>query len=207
MKYIITIVIIFSSLCSNAQSNYEKGMQKAFDLWQENKTEEAANLFERIAQAEPNNWLPPFYVAQINIINSFKEKDKDKMIVQMKKAQDFVNDTKAISKENPNVMVLEAQLLTAWVVYDGQQYGMKYSGKITQLYNKAEQLAPENPAVVLGKAEWLMGSAKYFGKDTTPYCQDVEKAIQLFATFKPASEFHPRGSLEHAKAVLETNCK
>lgn len=206
MKTITTLLFFIVSLSGFSQSNYEKGMRKAFDLWGENKTEEAANLFERIAQAEPDNWLPPFYVAQINIINSFNEQDKEKMMLQMKKAQDFVNDTKAIAKDNPDVMVLEAQLLTAWVVYDGQQYGMKYSAKITQLYNQAAQLAPENPMVVLGKAEWDMGSAKYFGKDTTPYCDNVKKAIQLFATFKPASEFHPSGSLKHAQNVLKNNC-
>jgi len=207
MKHLFTIAILLLSVCSLAQTKYETGMQKAFDYWTSNNPWEAANLFERIAQAEPENWLPPFYVAQINIIESFNEKDRDKMVLQLNKARDFVNDAKALSKENADLLVLEAQLLTAWVVYDGQQYGMKYSAKITELYNKAKQLAPENPMVVLGKAEWEMGSAKYFGQDTKPYCEDVNKAIQLFATFKPASAFHPTGSLKHAQAVLEANCK
>ena len=41
---------------------YEQGMGKAFGLWKENKSTEASDLFERIAAAEPNNWLPNYYV-------------------------------------------------------------------------------------------------------------------------------------------------
>ncbi len=59
-----------------AQSNYEKGMQKAFELWETNPTE-ASNLFERIATADTDNWLPSYYAAQINIIKSFRQKAKD----------------------------------------------------------------------------------------------------------------------------------
>ena len=70
MKKIIIIVTVLVSGFVNAQTNYEKGMQKAFDLWTQNKPTEAANMFERIAKAEPDNWLPPYYAAQINILYS-----------------------------------------------------------------------------------------------------------------------------------------
>ncbi len=206
-KLLILSVLALLSIQAIAQSKYETGMRKAFDLWQADQPWEAANLFERIAQAEPDNWLPPFYAAQINVFASFSEKDADKLIPQLKKAQDLVNDARAISNNNPEILLLEAQLLTAWIVYDGQKYGMKYSGKISELYSKAEKLAPDNPRVVLGKAEWDMGAAAWFGKSTVPYCKDVKRAIELFATFTPEGEFHPKGGLEHAQDVLAENCK
>tara|TARA_R100000988_G_scaffold37168_1_gene18661 strand:+ start:774 stop:1403 length:630 start_codon:yes stop_codon:yes gene_type:complete len=202
----ITLFVILA-LSANAQTKYEQGMRKAFNLWEANDPWGAANIFERIAQAEPNNWLPPYYVAQVNVFASFNEKDEEKLLPQLQKAQDFINDAKAISKNNAEILVLEAQLLTAWIVYDGQKYGMKYSGKISELYSKAAQLAPDNPRVVLGKAEWDMGTATWFGKTTEPYCKDVQRAIELFATFTPAGEFHPKGGLEHANEVLAKNCK
>tara|TARA_R100000935_G_scaffold8302_7_gene17428 strand:- start:59451 stop:60080 length:630 start_codon:yes stop_codon:yes gene_type:complete len=207
MRTTITLLaIILLSLTTQAQTKYEKGMRKAFDLWEANEAMEAANIFERIAQAETNNWLPPYYAAQVNVFASFSEKDEAKLIPQLKKAQDLVNDAKAISKDNAEILVLEAQLLTAWIVYDGQKYGMKYSGKISELYTKAAQVAPDNPRVVLGKAEWDMGAAKWFGKSTEPYCDDVKRAIELFATFTPEGEFHPKGGLDHAQEVLAENC-
>ena len=78
MKKIIIITISLMSFTGIAQTKYEKGMTKAFDLWQDQQQWEAANLFERISQAEMDNWLPPFYVAQINVLYSFNEKDEAK---------------------------------------------------------------------------------------------------------------------------------
>lgn len=207
MKKTIFILLAVISFTAFGQVKYEEGMRKAFELWKAEKPWEAANLFERIAQAEPDNWLPPFYVAQINVFQSFSEKDKERLTAQLKKARDFLNDAKAISKENPEIMVLEAQWHTAWIVFDGQQYGMTYSGKVAALYQAALKLAPDNPRVVFGKVEWDMGSARFFGQPVQPFCEDLQRAIDLFATFKPEGEFHPQGGEAYARSVLGTNCK
>jgi len=83
---------------------------------------------------------------------------------------------------------------------------MTLSMKNAELYKKAFELAPENPRVVLSKAEWDMGSAKYFGQSTEPYCKDVEHSLELFATFKAESAFHPNWGKDRAKEVLK-QCK
>lgn len=206
MKRILFILITLIAANGFTQSKYQQGMQKAFELWKADKPWEAANLFERIAQAESDNWLPPFYVAQINVFNSFNEKDKEKMVAQMEKARNFLNDAKALTENNEEILVLEAQLLTAWVVYDGQQYGMKYSPKIAELYQKAFEINSQNPRVVLGKAQWDIGTARFFNQPTDGYCDDIRKAIELFANENPDEEFDPRGGGEYAEQVLQDNC-
>ncbi len=217
-KIVIYIAIIFlgSGLYAqeeNASANneqltkYQQGMRKAFSLWEENKPTEAANIFERIAAAEPENWLPAFYVSQINVFASFNEKDKDKVKLELDKALTFLNEAKTRSKENPEIMVLEAQYYTAWIVQDGMQYGMKYSPKVAELYQAALKIAPENPHVLLGKTEWDIGSAKYFNKPTDIYCADLKRAVASYDTFKPAGEFYPQGGKEYAESVLAANCK
>ncbi len=206
MKHLIIIAAFLVSGVISAQTNYEKGMQKAFQLWGSNKPTEAINLFERIAKAEPDNWLPSYYAAQINIVNSFGEKDEKKLSAQLKKAQDLINDATAISKNNPEILVLQALLHTAWVAYDGATYGMTLSGKVVELYAKAAQIAPKNPRVVYCKAEWDIGGASYFGQDTTPFCKDLERALELFANFKPETPFHPNWGKERAAQVLKS-CK
>ena len=206
MRKTVVFILAFLPVVAMAQTDYEQGMRKAIELRVAGKPWEAANMFERIAAAEPEKWLPPYYVAQINVIQSFAEKDAAKLTAQLDKALDFINDAKALSKENTYIMVLEAQWYTAWIVYDGQQYGMTYSAKASELYQKALKLAPDNPRVILGKAEWDMGSARYFGQSLEPYCEDIRKAITLFATFEPESEFHPSYGLERAKMILENNC-
>ncbi|UAB80475.1 hypothetical protein INR76_10145 [Marixanthomonas sp. SCSIO 43207] len=206
MKNLLLLTFLITSI-GFSQSKYEVGMQKAFDLWQEDKVWEAANMFERIAQAEQEKWLPPYYVAQINVIKSFGEKDKTKISAQLEKAQDFINLAKTNSNENPEILVLEAQWYTAWIAFDGQQYGMKYSGKVQQLYSKALEIAPNNPRVILSKAEWDMGSAKFFNQPLDPYCKDIRRAIELFATFKPEGKFYPTCGEDRARMILDKNCK
>ena len=167
---------------------------------------EASNLFERIATAEPDNWLPYYYVSQVNTFASFGEKDLQKLSVKLEKAKEFLDVAKAISPDNPELLIQEALINTAWISFDGATYGMTLAQKNVQLYNRAMELAPNNPRVILSKAEWDMGTARYFGKDTAPYCKDVEKALELFATFNSEIPYYPSWGKERAQQVLEA-CK
>jgi len=205
-----TLVVVFAFIVGSSlaqdQDRYTMGMEKAFALWKAEKPTEAANLFERIANAEDDNWLPYYYIAQINTFAAFGEKDEDKLKQQLGKAKEFLDIAKGISPDNPELLVQEAMINTAWMAYDGATYGPALAGKNTQLYNKALTLAPSNPRVVFSKAEWDMGSARYFGKDTAPYCKDVDKALELFATFKSDVPFYPTWGRERAEEVA-LQCK
>ena len=202
---IITLLLITSTVL--AQDQYAEGMQKAFQFWGEGKTTEASNLFERIAYAELDNWIPYYYVAQVNTLSSFGEKDEEKLTRGLEKAREYVDLAKAISPDNPDIVVQQAMIHTALVAFDGAKYGMSLSGKVVALYQRALQIAPENPRVVFSKAEWEMGSAKYFGEDTAPYCKDVERSLELFANFKPESEFYPNWGKDRAEEALKACAK
>jgi tetratricopeptide (TPR) repeat protein len=204
MKNLIIIALVLVSGMIPAQTNFEKGMQKAFSLWQEGNIDEAENMFERISNAELDQWLPHYYIAQINSIKSWSQKDETVLKAQLDKAQEHINSAMAISKDNPEIIVMQAHILTNWVAFDGMTYGMKYSGKITELYNKAYAIAPENPRVVFSKAEWGIGSARYFGQDTKPFCSEIEKSIELFANFKPESNLHPNWGGDRAEEAFKS---
>lgn len=206
MKHLTIIATLLISFAIQAQTNFEKGMTKAFELWQSDDTKGAEQLFERIANAEPDQWLPNYYIAQINSLKSWEEKDVSVLKAQLDKAQVYIDKAKAISPNNPEIMVMQAQVYTNWVAFDGATYGMKYGGMVSGIYAQAYQFAPENPRVVYNKAEWDMGSARYFGKDTAPYCEDIKKSIALFDTFEPESPFHPSWGKERAEQVL-ADCK
>lgn len=206
MKKTITLLLILVTVGIQAQDKYALGMQKALSLWENNKPIEASNMFERISLIEMDNWLPYYYVAQINTIISFGEKDKDKVELQLKKAQEFIAIADRIAPNHPEIIIQQAMINTAYIAFDGATYAMTLSGKNNQLYGKALQLAPDNPRVVLSKAEWDMGTAAYFGKDTTPYCKEVERALELFTNFKAETPFYPSWGKERAEEVLQ-NCK
>ena len=192
-----------SLLAAQNDDKYEQGMKKAFELWEAKQPMEAANIFERITTVEKENWIPYYYVIYINTIYSFNENDIDKKTLQLEKAKIFLEKVKIIAPDNPEIMLLEAMINTVWIAYDGQKHGMTLAPKNTALYAKAIKIAPENPRVILAKAEWEMGSARFFGKDTAPFCKDVEKSLELFATFKDERAFYPKWGKERAEQVIK----
>lgn len=202
MKTIFTLIILLVSISINAQSGYEKAMMKGFELMKTD-LQAASQQFERIAAAESDRWEPAYYVAFCNMNSSWGQNPKDKTVLYMKKAQDYINDAMAISPENPELMVLQGLLNTCWITYDSSTYGMKLSAKTTALYEKAKKMAPENPRVAISRAEWLMGSAKFFGKDITPYCGLVDNAVILFENEK-AEGFAPSWGKEKALDIQKT---
>ncbi|MGQ2985153.1 MAG: hypothetical protein ACT6R1_16860, partial [Flavobacterium sp.] len=83
---------------------------------------------------------------------------------------------------------------------------MKLSGTVNEIYSKAMKIAPDNPRVVFNKAEFEIGGARYFGKDIKPMCAEIERAVTLFANFKPETPFHPNWGKERAEQAL-AECK
>ncbi|MFK7748400.1 MAG: tetratricopeptide repeat protein [Kordia sp.] len=206
MKKVVLILsfVFFGSITTGtAQTKYEKGMEKAFSLWKENKSTEAVNVFERISAATPNEWLPSYYAAQINIINGFAIKDKSKLTQQLEKAQAQIDHATSISPNNPEIMILQAMLYTVWVAYDGATYGMQYAPKVSQIYAKALAINNDNPRVVLNKAEWDIGSARYFGQDTSPFCKELQRAKTLFEAETKKDDFSPSWGKDRATKLAE----
>lgn len=206
MKKSLTLMLLFVFCIMQSQTNFEKGMDKAFELWSANKTEEAVNLFERIANAEKDNWLPHYYIAQINSIKSWNVKDETVLKAQLDKAQEHLNTAMTLSKNNPELLVMQGQVYTNWIAYDGRTYGMQYAAKVTELYNKAYSIDSKNPRVNMCKADWAMGSAKYFGQDPKPFCEQVEASIAMFDNYKTESKYHPNWGKNRAEEVVR-ECK
>jgi len=207
MTRIITFIAIFVISVVTAQAQYEKGMQEALTSWKNDKPTEAIALFERIASAEEQNWLPNYYIALINTTQAFRNmNDKNKVKTLLEEAQSAQDKLNRIALDNPEVLVMQAMIHTAWIVYDPMTNGQKLSGDVMYIYNKAYQIAPENPRVVFQKASFEIGMAAYFGQDTKSMCEQLEKSIELFANFKPESPFHPVWGLDRAQSELE-KCK
>ena len=203
---IITIIALFVASVVSAQTQFEQGMGKALQTWNQGKPTEAVAQLERIASVEKANWLPNYYIALINITQAFVEQDKTKMlslIEAAQKAQDVCNE---LAMDNPEVLIMQSMIHTASIVYDPMANGQKLSGDVMYILNKAYKIAPENPRVVFQKASFEIGMAKYFGQDVKPMCTQIEKSIELFATFKPETALHPSWGLDRAQDELK-KCK
>lgn len=206
MTKIIITIVLFVTTQLFSQGQYEQAMGKAFALWGEGKNTEASDLFERIASAEKDNWLPNYYVALVNTTTAFEIKDKEQINALLTKAQTALDVELTKQPNNAELLVMQAMIHTAWIAFDPMTNGMKLSGKVMELYGKAEAIAPNNPRVIFSKAEFEMGSARFFGTDTKPICAQIAKSIELFATFKPESVFSPKWGMERAKEAM-ASCK
>lgn len=204
MDKLIIILLLMVSGMLRGQSNYEEGMTRAMELWEQDKTEEASALFQRISSAEKDSWLPNYYVAMVNTTAAFRTKDYTQVNQYLTRAQEALDKELAVHPDNAELLVLQAMIHTAWIAYDPMSYGQSLSGKVMQLYAKAEKLAPENPRVILSKAQFEMGSARFFGTDVKPICAQVERSIDLFDNFKPESHFHPNWGKQEAMQTLNT---
>lgn len=206
MKTIITAFVFFICSLMSAQTQFEQGMGKAMQLWGSGKSTEAIATFERIASVEKTNWLPNYYIAFIGTINTFQTKDKAAATALINRSQQAIDDATAISPNNPEIMVVQAMLYTAILVQDPMNNGQKYSALAIEQYNKALAIDPNNPRAIFSKAEFEIGSAKYWGTDTKPMCAAIAKSIELFANFKPESQFHPNWGADRAQEKLK-ECK
>jgi hypothetical protein len=206
MNKIISTVAFFTVIMVTAQGKFEQGMGKAFQLWGEGKNTEASAMFERIAVAEPTSWLPNYYVTLVNTTTAFQTKDKEQMDLLLTKAQNALDVELIKTPNNAELIVLQAMIHTAWIAFDPMTNGAKLSGTVMELYSKAQAIAPENPRAVFGKAEFEIGAAQFWGTDTKPMCAQIDKAIGLFATFKPETPFSPKWGLERALEA-QKKCK
>lgn len=204
-KTFFLILALILSQMTLAQENFDKGMTRAFQLWEEGKSNEASALFERIASAEKENWLPNYYVALVNTTSAFRTKDIKEIEGFLAKAQTSLDAELDKDANNPELLVMQAMIHTAWIAHDPMTNGQKLSGKVMQLYEQAETIAPNNPRVIFSKAQFEMGTARFFGTDLQPICRQVKKSIILFDNFKPESDFHPKWGKDQAVATME-NC-
>lgn len=202
MKRILFVLLMLAASPGWAQTAYEKGMSKAFELWKQGNSAEASALFERIASAEKDNWLPNYYVALVNTTASFQTRDKEKVSALLNKAQQALDIEMVKNPENEEIMILQALIYTGWVAFDPMTYAMTMSPKVMELYDKVLRMAPQNPRAVFGRAEYEMGGAKFFGTDTKPMCAEIERSIALFDQFQPATPFSPKWGKERALQVL-----
>lgn len=203
MRNIITIISLLFSICLMGQDQYTKGMEKAFELWGENKNTEAAAMFERIAQAEKENWVPAYYAANVLIVSSFNTKDKVAVNEMLEKATKHIATAHERSADNSEITTMEGLLYTGYVAMDPGTYGMMYSMKIIDLHKKAVELDNNNPRAHANLIGYEIGSAKFFNQSLEPFCKRLEEVIPMFENQKKDYPFAPTYGVERAEASMK----
>jgi hypothetical protein len=179
----------------NTNEKFVKAMEKALSGMDTLKTAEqwveCSNSFERIAQKEPKEWLPVYYVAFCHDMAFNLSQDPGKQELFTKRAEEFVNKADALNPDNSEIYVLKNMISGLYIRMNPMVNGQKYGPVAAMQLEKALALDPENPRAYMQKGIGLYFTPAQWGGDKVQGKQLMEKADAKFATFKPASSIHP----------------
>ena len=208
-KTIVSLIIICFCITTFAQSDrYAPAMKKNIAMldsaMQKGNAKEIANNFERIGDAEKNQWLPYYYAAYCSILSTYTEKDKSKVDAIADKAEELITKAETFAgKENSEIDVIKSMIASAHMMVDPQSRYMQYGAASSSNIEKAKALDPTNPRPVYLEAQAKFYTPEAFGGGKAVAKPLFEKSIVMFDAFKPASELHPTWGKAAAQYFLD----
>jgi hypothetical protein len=164
--------------------------------------------FERIGDAEKNQWLPYYYaaLAQVNVGYTMSMGKSGGMTAQLDpiadKSEQLINKADELNKDNSEVYVVKKMIATLRMMADPRNRYMQYGPQAQQALQTAKKLNPENPRVLLLEAEDKFFTPEQFGGSKEEGKKLFEEALKKFDTFKPATAIDPNWGRSIAKYFL-----
>ncbi|HMZ47245.1 MAG TPA: hypothetical protein PKG56_00715 [Chitinophagaceae bacterium] len=210
MKKIILCLTLFISTSIIAQSDkFNAAMSSSIKEYEAAKTAEEniaiAQKFIRIAEAEKTEWLPYYYAATIKAKMSIMGigGDKDEVADE---AQSLIDKAEALSKNNCEILVIKSMIATAKMIVDPQNRYMEFGTLINKYLAEAKKADANNPRPYILESSNLVNTPEQYGGGCNAAKPIAQKAMELFNSFKPASEIHPNWGKEMVEQILK-NCK
>lgn len=200
--------IIFTA---NAQDKkFIKAMEKNLTSMDTCKTQaswqQVANTFERIGDAEKKEWLPYYYAAYSYVLIGYMEKDKNKQDEYFDKAQGFVSKADSLKPDNSEVYAMRSWVLSAKIGVSPMTRGATLGPESGMLLDKAIELDKNNPRPYYLKGMSAMHTPPMWGGGKDKAIANFNKALELYAKFKPLSSIMPSWGEQQTKENLE-KCK
>jgi hypothetical protein len=164
------------------------------------------NTLERIAQAEPKEWLPLYYIAFTHVTNAFSQKDPKEIDALVAKAEASITKAESISPKNDEIMVLKAMCSSASIMADPMARGMKKGIEAASLLEQAKLINANNPRIYLMQAQSAFYTPEQFGGSKKLAQSLAAKALALYNEAKPSSPLMPSWGKEQVEQLL-TNFK
>ncbi|MBI5856468.1 MAG: hypothetical protein HZB42_02360 [Sphingobacteriales bacterium] len=164
-----------------------------------------AGSFERIANAEKNQWLPYYYAAlcYINKANMlYAMQQPDQIDPLMDKAEPLLAKAEELQKENSEVYCLKKMFNTGKMMADPMSRFMTYGPAASEALETAKKLDPENPRVYLLEGQDKFYTPEAYGGSKEEAKTLFAEAMKKFESFKPASSIHPSWGLSQLKYMM-----
>jgi len=150
-----------------------------------------AATFERIGDAEKNQWLPYYYAAYCQVTVAFIKNDVANNDIVADKVDQLIAKADALEKKNSELSLLKAMNTSLRMLVNPMQRWMQYGQKIQEYTQDAMTQDPSNPRPYYFSGVSLKNTPAEFGGGCGTAKPILDKGLELFAAFKPASELHP----------------
>lgn len=202
---VLLVIFSFNSFAQNSNEKFQTGVKKGLEMLTtaQSSTDflKMSNYFERIAQAETKEWLPPYYAAYGNLLAGLMISEKAMQDQYFDKALIEIEQAKVLSAENSEIYALKGYIQYMKMSIDPQAR-LSFMGASATSLGKAKALNPDNPRIYLINGQNTFYTPEAFGGGKAKAKPILENAVAKFAIFKPASEIAPMWGSERAKALL-----
>lgn len=170
-----------------------------------------SGTFERIADAEKNQWLPYYYAAltQVNaaymLVTGGQQGMAPTTDPMADRAESLLNKADALSKDNAEIYIVRKMIASLRLMADPMSRYMTYGPQAQQALDAAKKINPENPRIYILEGEDKFFTPEQFGGSKTEAKRLFELAQKKFETFRPESEIDPRwgrGELQYFLSQL-----
>lgn len=186
---------------------YVNAMKNNLALFDSAKTVEdftkLANNFERIGDAEKNQWLP-YYFAGLALSTSGwmpELTDKDANATRINSLCDKAEANTATDADKAEIQAVRNMSATQQMMVDPQTRWMSYGQAASQALQKGMKLDPNNPRLYYLQGMSLFNTPTQFGGGKDKAKPVFEKAVQLYKNQNP-KELYPRWGQKQAEDML-----
>lgn len=204
---LLIVVFTFLSFAGLSQSKkYKAWMKKNITIVDTAKTEQsfltAAIGFEKMASSEKKDWLPCYYAGLCYVYIAY-QKEGEEIDKWSDKAETFINRADSLSKNNAEIYVLKSMCSTSRIMVDPMARGFMFGKEAYDYSQTAMTLDPANPRPYANKGVGLFYTPESFGGGVNKARPFLEKAVDKYKTFKPASELHPNWGQKRTADLLK----
>ena len=183
-KLYLCIVLLAFTMGLSAQSNpvYEQAMEKTLVKIDSASSVKdllsARNQLERISLMYADEWLPPYYLAYVDIQSVYMGQKSEKVLENAKANLDKLNAYAKADKSEVNTLL--GYYYMALIMLNPATNGQKYFNNVNSSFNKAMEQNPDNPRAIYLSAffEQNLPEALRSEKD---FCAEMKKAKELYA--------------------------
>jgi hypothetical protein len=204
------LLILGPGLMAQDNSSYMMVMvkqKKAFRMAQTVQDfQNLAETFERIANAETDQWHPLYYAGLCYINMSLVLDNPEMKDSYLDKAQGFIDRALLIYPDESELYVIQALSYQARIQVNPDERTAAYSRKAEEALTVARDYNAENPRIYYLLALNQLYASDDMAEAISPACENFQTAVNKFRNFRPEHVLSPTWGGERNQELYSRFC-